>query len=128
MAFRAGAGGVVIRMAILTGSMVVVEAVHPAAGIRVVKSRLPIRGGMALSACRAEHTGVRRRLRVAGRTVRRSAFERVVGVAPGAGHPLMRPGQGERHREPELIVGKMSGIDDGYRSRRAAVVRVADPA
>ena len=94
MAFRTGGRRVIHRVAVGACGAMVVEAASPAAGVGVVKIRIPIDRGMALGTIGAEKLpGMGGWLGVAGQAVRGCAGEDIIGVAPGASQTHMRPGQ-----------------------------------
>jgi hypothetical protein len=81
-------------MAVGAGGAMMTEAATPAAGVGVVKIRVPIDRGMALGAVCAEGLiGMIRGLGVAGDAVGRRAGEDIIGMAPGTGQGNMCAGQ-----------------------------------
>jgi len=128
MAFRTGANIVAVRVAIGASGMTMIEAVHPATCVRMLKLGIPIARGMTLGAGCAELSGVGSRLGVTGSAVGWSAFENIIHVAFDTSHTFMRASQWERNREPKFIVRKINRINNCQRSIRAVMIWMSGPA
>ena len=104
MAFRTDRGRVIDRVAIGARGAMMAEAASPAAGVGVVKIRIPIDRGMALGTIGAEELpGMRGWLGVAGNAVGWRASEDIIGVTAGACQANVRAGQ-RKGRVSQVIV------------------------
>ena len=94
VAFQAGIGGIVIRMAILAGCLSMSGTISIASA-GVIEAGIPIAGIVALSAVSSKLPLVDGWFSVAGNTRAGSTFIHAVGMALRAGGVCMRTGQFE---------------------------------